>query len=294
MSAPDYLVLPGPSSGRRSTEPALHRVREALRERGARVQVLRGDDAAKTMDLLRAAVHPGLHGVVVLGGDGMVNIAVQVLAGTDVPLGIIPLGTGNDTARALGIPLKDVAAAIAILLTGVTRTIDLARAGDRYFSTVMAAGFDAAVNERANKMRWPRGQARYSIAILAVLAKFRPIPYLLELDGHSVRLDAMLVSIGNTDSMGGGLRVTHGADPSDGLLDVVAFRAVPRRELIRNYPKLFTGAHTTHPAYLRYRVRSVTVAAPDVVAYADGERFGPLPMSVVVAPGALRVFVSNR
>jgi len=251
-----------------------------------------GADALDTERRLREELAAGaVDGVVVLGGDGMVNIALQALAYSEVPLGIVPLGTGNDTARALGLPLKDVGGAVEVILAGRTRTIDLARSGERYYATVMAAGFDALVNERANQMAWPRGQSRYSLAILAVLAKFRPISYTLELDGETRQVEAMLVSIGNSDSMGGGLRVTHGADLADGLLDVVLFTAVPRRELIRNYPKLYTGGHVTHRAYERHRVRRVTVAAPGVVAFADGERFGALPLTVEVQPAALRVFV---
>ncbi|WP_300682051.1 YegS/Rv2252/BmrU family lipid kinase [Nocardioides sp.] len=286
-----YALLPGPHSGRRHRPEAVGIVAEALGGAGIATTVVQGVDAADTTARLRATVESGIDGVVVLGGDGMVNIAIQVLAESDVPLGIIPMGTGNDTARALGLPLKSIADAAAVVAAGRTRTIDLARSGERYFATVMAAGFDAAVNERANQMRWPRGQSRYSLAIVAVLAKFRPIPYTLELDGVTRRVDAMLVSIGNADSMGGGLKVTHGADLADGLLDVVLFTAVPRRELVRNYPKLYTGGHVTHPAYERHRVRRVTVAAPGVVAFADGERFGALPLTVEVAPAALRVFV---
>lgn len=299
------VLLPGPVSGSGRNERVHDDVRHRLERAGHAVRRVQGETAAATVALLREALaadrddgidaDDAVDAVVVLGGDGMVNIAAQVLAGTGVPLGIIPLGTGNDTARSLGIPLKDVAAATDVILGGRTRRIDLARASGRYFATVMAAGFDAAVNERADQMAWPKGQLKYSLAILAVLARFRPIPYTLELVGEddtvTRQVEGMLVSIGNTDSMGGGLRVTHGADVADGLLDVVLFRAVPRIELIKNYPKLFTGGHTSHPAYERHRVRRVTVAAPGVVAYADGERFGALPMTVEVVPAALSVLV---
>jgi len=261
-----------------------------LRHAGFDVRELVGADSADSARLAREAVASGVDGLVVCGGDGMVNVAAQVLAGSGTPLGIVPMGTGNDTARALGLPLKDPAAAADVVVRGRARTIDLARSGDRYFVTVLAAGFDAAVNEKANTMSWPKGQLKYSLAILAVLKEFKPISYTLELDGETRRVDGMLVSVGNGDSMGGGLRVTDGASLDDGLLDVVLFTSVPRRELIKTYPKLFSGGHTRHPAYERHRVKRVTVAAPGVVAYADGERFGELPLTVEVVPGALTVF----
>ncbi|MDH2415662.1 diacylglycerol kinase [Nocardioides sp. CER19] len=283
-------LLPNPVAGSGRNDQTVAAVAARLRQGGVDVRELTGTDAADSTRLARQAVADGVDGLVVCGGDGMVNLAAQVLAGTDTPLGIIPTGTGNDTARALGLAVKDPLAAADVIVGGRTRVIDLARSGDRYFVTVMAAGFDAAVNERANRMSWPKGQLKYSVAILAVLKEFRPISYTLDLDGEARQVDGMLVSIGNSDSMGGGLKVTHGAELDDGLLDVVLFTSVPRRELIRMYPKLFSGGHTTHPAYERHRVKRVTVAAPGVVAYADGERFGDLPLTVEVVPGALTVF----
>ena len=283
-------LLPNPVAGGGRNDAKVTAVAARLRHAGFDVRELVGEDAVHSSQLARAAVAGGVDGLVVCGGDGMVNVAAQVLAGTGTPLGIVPLGTGNDTARALGLPLKDPAAAADVVVGGRTRTIDLARSGDRYYVTVLAAGFDAAVNEKANTMSWPKGQLKYSLAILAVLKEFKPITYTLELDGETRRVEGMLVSVGNGDSMGGGLRVTHGAKMDDGLLDVVLFTSVPRRELIKTYPKLFTGGHTRHPAYERHRVKRVTVAAPGVVAYADGERFGALPLTIEVVPQALTVF----
>jgi diacylglycerol kinase (ATP) len=283
------LLVPGPESGNGRHDVALGIVERRLRQAGFEITTAFGGDAAASGDLIREAVEKGTEIVVVAGGDGMVNLAAQVLAGTDVALGIIPLGTGNDTARALGIPLRDPAAAADRIVAGRMRRIDLARAGERYFATVLAAGFDAAVNEEANTMRWPRGNAKYTLAIVRVLSRFKPIRYTLDLDGVERSFEGMLVSVGNSDSMGGGVRVTHGADLSDGLLDVVLFHTVGVGELIKTYPKLFKGTHVTHPAYERHQVRRVTVAAPGVVAYADGERFGALPLTVEVVPGALSV-----
>jgi diacylglycerol kinase (ATP) len=226
---------------------------------------------------------------VVCGGDGLVHLGVQAVAGTRVPLGVIPSGTGNDFARYLDLPRTDPVAAADRVIASRRRTIDLARSGDRWFVTVLAAGFDAIVNERANTMTWPRGQMRYNLATLAELRTFRPIPYVLELDGETVEHEAMLVAVGNGPSFGGGLRITEGALLDDGLLDVVIIKPMSKAGLVRTYPKLFKGTHVTHPQYEHHRVRCVTVAAPGIVAYADGERFGALPVTVECVPGALDV-----
>jgi diacylglycerol kinase (ATP) len=273
----------GGGRGARYRDAALQR----LRDSGLVVRNLEGRDADEAADLARASVADGVEALVLCGGDGLVHLGVQAVAGTGVPLGIIPAGTGNDVARYLDLPRKDPVAAADRVVARRTRTLDLARSGSRYFVTVMAAGFDAIVNERANAMRWPKGQMRYNLATVAELRTFHPLPYTLDLDGATRRVDAMLVAVGNGPSFGGGLRITEGALLDDGLLDVVIIKEMSRAKLVRTYPKLFSGTHTTVAEYEHHRVRRVTVAAPGIVAYADGERFGELPLTVEAVPGAL-------
>lgn len=282
-----FLTNPiaGKGRGARAAAIAVPRLRRA----GIEVQELVGEDGGDAEALARRALAEGCDALVVCGGDGMVHLGVQAVAGTGVPLGVVPAGTGNDVARYLDLSRTDAAAAADVVIASRTRTLDLARSGERYFVTVLAAGFDAIVNERANRMTWPRGQMRYNLATLAELRSLAALPY-LELDGRTERLDATLVAVGNGPSFGGGLRITEGAVLDDGLLDVVVIKPLGRAALVRTYPKLFRGTHTSHPAYEHHRVRSVTVAAPGIVTYADGERFGPLPLTVECAPGALEVF----
>lgn len=282
-----FLTNPtsGKGKGARARGLALPRLRAA----GFDVLDLMGRDADEARELAGKAVASGVEALVVCGGDGLVHLAVQHLAGTDTALGIIPAGTGNDVARYVDLPRTDPIAAADRVIASRTRTIDLARSGTSYFVTVLAAGFDAIVNERANAMTWPRGQMRYNVATLAELRTFKPLHYTLELDGVTRSLDAMLVAVGNGPSFGGGLRITEGALLDDGLLDVVVIKPMSKPELIRTYPKLFSGTHTTHPQYEHHRVRQVTVAARGIISYADGERFGALPLTVDAVPDALKV-----
>jgi diacylglycerol kinase (ATP) len=253
------------------------------------VTMLQGRDGDEAADLARKAVDDGVDLLVVMGGDGMVHLAIQAVAYSSVSLGVIPTGTGNDLARLLGIPRGQPLAAAEVVVAGATRTIDLARAGATYYATVLATGFDSIVNERANAMRWPRGQLRYSLATLAELRVFRPLSYRVDIDDVRWHGEAMLVAVGNGPSYGGGLRICEGADPGDGLLDVVTIKPVSKLDLVRVYPRLFKGTHVTHQAYEVHRAKRVRVAAARVVAYADGERIGPLPLRVTVDPGALSV-----
>ncbi len=283
-------LLTNPTSGRGKGARYSPVAAARLRDRGLSVQELQGRDADEADELARAAVAAGVDALVVCGGDGLVHLATQVLAKTGIPLGIIAAGSGNDVARYFDLPRKDPQAAADRVIASRSRTIDLARSGSRYYVTVLAAGFDAIVNERANAMVWPRGQMRYNVATLAELRTFRALPFTIDVDETSLQLDAMLVAVGNGPSYGGGLRITEGALLDDGLLDVVIIKEMTRTQLIRTYPKLFSGTHVAVAQYEHHRARSVTVAAPGVVAYADGERFGALPLTVTCEQAALVVY----
>jgi diacylglycerol kinase (ATP) len=287
----EIALLTNPTAGKGRGAKVRQRVVGRLRAAGLTVRDLSGRDAGEALELARQCVADGVDALVVCGGDGMVHLAVQAVANTGTPLGIVPAGTGNDVARYFDLPRKDPDAAVDRVVAGTTRTVDLARSGSQFFVTVLAAGFDAKVNERANRMTWPKGQMRYNIATLAELRVFEPLSYTLQLDDRQVSLEAMLVAVGNGPSFGGGLRITEGAVLDDGLLDVVIIKPISKPDLIRTYPKLFKGTHVHHPQYEHHLVRSVTIAAPGIVAYADGERFGPLPLTVECAPGALTVLV---
>jgi diacylglycerol kinase (ATP) len=288
-NARQIALLTNPTSGKgkgaRARDIALPRLREA----GFSVRAIEGRDADEALQQAKQAVAEGIDALVVCGGDGICHLGAQAVAGTGTALGVIPAGTGNDVARYFDIPRRDPAAAADVVIASRTRTIDLARVGATYFITVLAAGFDAVVNERANQMTWPKGQMRYNLATLTELRTFKPLTYTLELDGAVRRVDAMLVAVGNGPSFGGGLRITEGAELDDGLLDVVIIKPISKPDLIRTYPKLFKGTHTSHPQYEHHRVRQVTVAASGIVAYADGERIGALPLTIECAPGALKV-----
>jgi diacylglycerol kinase (ATP) len=284
-------VLVNPTAGKGKHHDAADAVCRRLGADGAIVTRLQGRDGAEAADLARKAVADDVDTLVVMGGDGLVHIAIQAAAYSSVVLGIIPTGTGNDVARYLGIPRGRPLEAAEVVMRGPTRTIDLAKAGATYYATVLASGFDSIVSERASAMRWPRGQMRYNLATLAELRVFRPLTYRVDLDDERWHGEAMLVAVGNGPSYGGGLRICEGAEMTDGLLDVVIIKPISKAGLISVYPRLFKGTHVTHPAYEVHRAKRVSVAAARVVAYADGERIGPLPLTVDAAPAALEVRV---
>lgn len=286
-----FALVINPTSGRRHGESIGAEASQLLAAAGHESLTIQGDNASDARDQLKQAIDQGLDSVVVIGGDGALHGVLDHIADSDLTFGLIPAGTGNDTARALDIPLKDTKAAVDIILKGTTRTIDLAKAGEAFVATVIASGFDSKVSERANAMTWPRGNMRYNIAILAELRVFEPLQFTIELDGERIEREAMLVAVGNGPSFGGGLRMCEGAVLDDGYLDVVIINPVSKIELLKVFPKLSKGTHVTHPAYEHHLVKTVTLVSPGIVAYGDGERLGLLPITISACPGALRVFV---
>lgn len=261
-------------------------------------ELLIAENALALRERARRALDDGAAALVVVGGDGMVHLGVNLVAGTPTPLGIVAAGTGNDNARELGLPVGDPVAAARVvrdaLSCGHRRTVDAARWRDDagasgWFSGVLSAGFDSIVNERANGWSWPRGRLRYDLAIVRELPVFHARQYTIRLDGERRDTGAVLVAVGNGPAYGGGMRICAGALMDDGLLDVVIAGPMPRRALIRLFPKVFRGEHLSHPAVSLTRARTVRIEAAGIVGYADGERLAPLPMSCEVVPGAIQL-----
>lgn len=288
-------VLLNRSSGRGRVQRHAREVLEGLGSRGDRIVEISGRSAEESGSLLAAEVDRGLDALVAVGGDGTVHMALQVLAGTPIPLGIVPLGTGNDAAGGIGIP-KEPAEAVRTILDGHARPFDVGVARtdegiERHFLCVLSSGFDSAVNERANHMRWPSGDLRYVLAMLAELRTFRPIRYEAQADGVQRVAEAMFVAVGNGPSYGGGMRVCANADMHDGLLSMVWVRRISRPRLLRIFPSVYSGAHLRHPAVSDEAVRRVRLSAPGCIAYVDGERLGALPVTVTTLADGVRVLV---
>ena len=292
-------VLTNPASGHGYAPRAAERAIARLHRRGVDVIAIAGTDAHHARRLTEGALDRGMEALVVVGGDGIVSLALQVLAGGDVPLGIVPAGTGNDHARALGLPTKDPAAAADVVVDGQARTVDLGRihgadGTDRWFGTVMAAGFDSLVTDRTNRMRWPHGRLRYHLAMVAELSKLRLLPFRLTFDGRVVEAELTLAAFGNTASYGGGMLICPDADPTDGRLDATMLASASRVRLIRLFPTVFRGTHVELEEVTTERAAVMTVECPGINAYADGEYVCPLPVQVSAVPAALRIIVPSE
>lgn len=283
-----------PASGHGAAGRVADAVAGRLRTVVDELTVVSASTVEESHALMLRARDAGLDLVAVLGGDGSAHQGVQFCAEHGVALAVVPAGTGNDLVRALGGPGEPLAAADALvdaLARGATRKLDLGRVdGGPWFATVLCAGFDSAVNERVNRMRWPHGRRRYDLAIVAELAALRPRRLVADTEEGRVELDAVLVAVGNTPYYGGGIPVCPDADPADGLFDVTVVGDASRLDLLRILPTLRTGKHTAHPAVRTLRARRIALGGDnDWIAYADGERMRPLPVAVECVPAALTV-----
>lgn len=295
-------LLTNPASGKGHALESASIARRRLRELGVAVVDYEGANHEESIELSRAAVQdPAIDALAVCGGDGIIGAALQAQAGSGTPLGIIPAGTGNDHAREYRIPL-DPARAAEVIAAGFVTTTDLgimrsAEAGDRWFGTIVCCGFDSLVTDRTNAMAWPRGRARYTLAVLLEFLHFHAIDARIVLDDGAVVLDdpITLCSIGNTRTYGGGMQICPHADHHDGLLDLTVLSKLGRASAAVKFPKLLQGTfadpRSPEPSIATYRAKKVEITMPEINAYADGDRFAALPITVECVPGAGRYLV---
>ena len=230
-------------------------------------------------------------GVIAVGGDGLLHLVLQKVVPAQVPLALIPAGTGNDFVRTLGWSLQSFDEHLAFVTSTQPTPIDLGLVDGEWFGAILSTGFDSIVNEKANTLSWPKGPMKYNAAIAIELPRFKPRHYEIFLDDQSISTEAMLIAVSNGRSYGGGMLVSPDANISDGLFDVMILRPVSKFEFLKVFPRVFAGTHLSHPAVEVLRSRTVRIESK-AVAYADGERIGQLPVTAECIRGALRSWVA--
>jgi diacylglycerol kinase (ATP) len=234
---------------------------------------------------------PDTKGVIAVGGDGLLHNILQRVVPAQIPLALIPAGTGNDFVRTLGWKLDSFDDQLQAVTTLSPTAVDLGLVDGEWFAAILSTGFDSIVNEKANTMAWPKGPMKYNAAIAIELPRFKPRHYQITLDDRTISTEAMLIAVSNGRSYGGGMLVCPNANIVDGLFDVMVLHPVSTIEFIKVFPRVFAGTHVSHPAVEIVRSRSVRIESK-AVAYADGERIGQLPISAECIPGALRTWVA--
>ena len=284
-------VLVNPTANKGQALHTLAEVEQRLVDRQVTFEVLREDSAAKNQAALSAAVSAGVSRVLCVGGDGLVNLAIQELADTGVIIGVVGGGTGNDFARALGLPRTTVEAVDTALEAPMP--VDAIWSPHGWAATIVTQGFSVTTNQVANTLPWPTDGRRYVVATGLALPRLRTARTVIEVDDKAFDCDVTILVVGNTRYFGSGTPICPDADPTDGLLDVVAIGPLTRRDLVSFYDTVPDRSFLDNPAVQTFRGANVTITGGATSIWADGEPLGPdeLPNGVVfeARPGALLV-----
>jgi YegS/Rv2252/BmrU family lipid kinase len=287
---PPLVLLVNPTSGGGRALKLLPRVEAVLDARRVPFRVVRTKSLDHGVAEALAAVEAG-ELPVVISGDGMVGAVGGAIAGGETPLGIVPVGRGNDLARVLGVP-ADAEEAIEIVLAGHTRAIDVGLANQKPFLGIASFGFDSDANELANRTRWLRGNLVYAYAALRTLIAWKPARFTIAVGDRRTRVEGYSVIVANNKAYGGGMYIAPDAELDDGEFDVVTLAGQAKLRFLGNLPKVFKGTHVRVPEVSVMRTARLSVSASRPFAvYADGEHLTDLPADLRVIPGALRVLV---
>lgn len=282
------IIIFNPAAGRGKTA---HLREDAERRLGADWQWRPTERPGHAVELARGAAGEGAPVVAAFGGDGTVGDVARGILGTESALGILPMGTGNDVARNLGLPL-DLGVACDTLAGGKTRRVDMGAINGTPFLNNAGTGFDARVMQTMNtSIRFVRGKPAFVLAILKMFPSFQAFALTIQQDGGAPEtFPAMMLSVLNGRMYGAGMLACPDARMDDGALDVLVITAMPKPRLLALFPKVIAGQHVGHPAVRLFRARELAIRCdPPQPLNIDGDVSGTTPAEIVVRPGALRV-----
>jgi YegS/Rv2252/BmrU family lipid kinase len=283
-------IIANPRAGRGRSARELSRLRDLLKRKNVQYSLVETEYPGHATELARDFAAGNAAPIVAMGGDGTIS---EVLNGTlysSVELGLISVGTGNDTARSLGLPYNDIPAALDVILSGAPRSIDVGWAEDRSFISTLGVGFAATLAGEANRLRWLKGPAAFFGSLCKTLAQLEPIPLVLTLDGQSIEMNCTCVLIQNTPYCGGGLLLAPDAKLDDGLFDVVIVSDIGRWDLLLHFPLAYRGRHLNHKHFSICKCRQIRVQSFfPVRRVCDGDIHGESPVHATVLPRAAMV-----
>jgi diacylglycerol kinase (ATP) len=231
--------------------------------------------------------------IVAVGGDGTINEVVNGLVGSNVKFGIIPIGSGNDFAKAIHIPLK-LNSAFNSLMALNTRPVDVGKAGNMYFQNGLGIGFDAWVVQESFKVKRLRGNAIYLYSVFKTIYGYQAPEMEIRYDDVNRQEKIFMISVGNGTSMGGGFKLTPFALLDDGLLDLTIIKDLTKWEIYQNLASVYVGKHTRMPQVTTGRTKTLKIDCDQgFAAHVDGEllSLNIKTLEVTIVPKALEIVV---
>ena len=290
-----WLLVVNPKAGKGKSNYLSSKLEELLKSNKLPYEVIKKSSFEETLFDFQQRIRSGnFERVIAIGGDGLVNLCLQEIAERDIALAVIPAGTGNDFARAVGAYKKSIEEIFNAIRSQDPTAIDLGLVtgnfGKRWYVQVLSTGFDALVNDFANKITWPKGQIKYTLATIFTLARFKPIKYELVVDDKKFDQNFMLLSVANGETYGGGMKICPNASNSDGIFDILLVHPVSKIVLLTIFPKVFAGKHIPHPKIEIIHGQKVKILA-DATAFADGEFISKLPIEITNVQNALKTWL---
>ena len=286
-----YVFIINPVAGSGKTLRIMGRLVQYMRKHGIHYTVLATEEPGQATILAKHVARIGkADAVIAVGGDGTVFESACGLMGTDMPLGIIPAGTGNDFIKTVGIPKKS-RDALEFIISHKARPIDIGKAGDRFFMNVCGTGFDVDTLHKAEPIKkvFHHGMMPYMFGVARAISSYRPTHLKIDADGEIIEGDYFIAAFGNAQYYGGGLRVCPKAVPDDGMLDLVLIGDAPKRLLPYGLYKLKIG-DTSHRLFMTRRCREYHIMREEIEMDLDGDCFKMSEPVIKAMPHALKLF----
>lgn len=290
-----YKIVANPVAGRGRVGKLLPQIRQLFDQHNLKYEIALTEAPGHGTALAKEAADKGWDNVIAIGGDGTMNEVLNGIMGTPASMGFVPLGTGNDLARSLGIPL-DMKEAVTILAQGRTTAMDIGKDRDGYFGIILGLGFPSDVMHHVNTTKNIfRGSLAITASIIQVVNKLQPYPVHIELDDGKLDTTVMGIFILNTRFTGGGLQIAPDAKYDDGILDVVIMHQMSKLDFLSTLPKAYQGKHLSNPRCELFQTKTIKVTTAEPMRKLfDGNVFGSSPVDAQVMPEALKIWVPGR
>lgn len=286
-----YLLIVNPEAGSRSTMKALPDIEHLLREREADYEFHFTKERGHATELVKE-IGPDFDVIVSVGGDGTINEIINGMPEIDKPMGIIPIGTGNDFARSCSMKPGDLESAVDVLLAHDVKEIDVGVANGRRFINVMGMGFEGRANDIGKMLPFLHGTPKYLIAIGGTYLTYRRMPLQIEFNDIKIDEKVFLLSIGNGWNVGGGIQLTPKAQLDDGVFDVCYLQNITRLRILQIFAKLYDGSIDQEEEYEGHQTKELHIKSErPIPAHIDGEAFDPVQkeFTVSIIPKAIKI-----
>ena len=288
-----WLVVINPSAGKSRSHKRSRAALEALTLNGHSFDLVNSSDRAESIAKLQEylASDREYRGVLVIGGDGTMHTVADKVwrSGKQLPIAMVPHGTGNDFARQLGLYGKDVKVLIDRFISTQPVDIDVLVMGNRLALQVVSTGLDALVSQRARRMPVFLGKSRYVLALFLQIINLSSTRYRLTINGEIFEAEATLVAIANGQNYGGGMLISPNSVNDDQRFEIIVVGPVGRLRLLLLFPRIFSGSHIHHPLVTSYGGEQIHIEA-DTIAEADGEPLFEKPLNHSIDASQLTVW----